>query len=71
MQSSCSSGLTISDKRERRWENREHSRIANIERMIARQRLAEVNQERDTAEMKERLHVWDDDESDELFYTDR
>jgi len=64
--------MTIfSDKRERRWENREHSRIANIERMIARQRLAEVNQERDTAEMKERLHVWDDDESDELFYTDR
>lgn len=28
-------------------------------------------EERDRIEMKSRLHVWDDDESDELFYTDR
>lgn len=33
--------------------------------------MADANQERDGAEMRERLHVWDDDESDELFYTDR
>ncbi|KAF8302565.1 hypothetical protein DL93DRAFT_2090566 [Clavulina sp. PMI_390] len=57
--------------RERRWESREHSRIANIERIIARERLADANQDKDGTEMRERLHVWDDDESDELFYTDR
>ena len=28
-------------------------------------------EERDRVEMKSRLHVWDDDDSDELFYTDR
>lgn len=33
--------------------------------------MAVANQERDATEMRERLHVWDDDESDELFYTDR
>ena len=28
-------------------------------------------EERDRVEMRARLDVWDDDESDELFYTDR
>lgn len=28
-------------------------------------------EERDQVEMRGRLDIWDDDESDELFYTDR
>lgn len=28
-------------------------------------------EERDRVEMRTRLDVWDDDESDEIFYTDR
>ena len=28
-------------------------------------------EERDRIEMRTRLDIWDDDESDELFYTDR
>lgn len=28
-------------------------------------------EERDRVEMRARLDVWDDDESDELYYTDR
>jgi RNA-binding protein 25 len=36
-----------------------------------RTRDLETNHSRDRDEMRERLHVWDDDESDEPFYTDR
>lgn len=28
-------------------------------------------EDRDRVEMRARLDIWDDDESDELFYTDR
>jgi hypothetical protein len=42
-----------------------------LERTIARERALKEAEERDRVEMKSRLDVWDDDESDELFYTDR
>lgn len=42
-----------------------------MERSVNRQRAIREAEERDKIEMKSRLHVWDDDESDELFYTDR
>ena len=58
-------------KRERRYEPREKQRINALERQIARQRAIKEAEERDAIEMKSRLHVWDDDESDEYFYTDR
>lgn len=57
--------------RERRYEPRERRRITEMERSIARQRATREAEEHDKVEMKSRLHVWDDDESDELFYTDR
>ncbi|KZT51546.1 hypothetical protein CALCODRAFT_442919 [Calocera cornea HHB12733] len=57
--------------RERRYENRERTRITQIERQIARENTLESQRERDRADMLVRLEVWDDDESDELFYTDR
>ncbi|KAJ3521934.1 hypothetical protein NMY22_g12103 [Coprinellus aureogranulatus] len=57
--------------RERRYEPRERSRIQAIERGIAREQAEREAQERDKIEMKQRLDVWDDDESDELFYVDR
>ncbi|EJT96562.1 hypothetical protein DACRYDRAFT_85786 [Dacryopinax primogenitus] len=57
--------------RERRYENRERTRITQIERQIARDTALESQRERDRADMSVRLEMWDDDESDELFYTDR
>ncbi|KAI0763542.1 hypothetical protein BD413DRAFT_616199 [Trametes elegans] len=57
--------------RERRYEPRERTRIAALERAITRERAMKEAEERDRAEMRARLDVWDDDESDELFYTDR
>ena len=36
-----------------------------------RTQAAAKTKEIDKVEIRERLHVWDDDESDELFYTDR
>ncbi|KDQ08036.1 hypothetical protein BOTBODRAFT_38252 [Botryobasidium botryosum FD-172 SS1] len=57
--------------RERRYEPRERTRIAQIERVISRDAAIEEAQLRDREEMKKRLEVWDDDESDELFYVDR
>jgi RNA-binding protein 25 len=36
-----------------------------------RERAVDEAQARDREEMGARLEVWDDDESDELFYTDR
>ena len=42
-----------------------------MERTIVRQRAVREAEEHDRREMKSRLHVWDDDESDELFYIDR
>ncbi|KAL5501860.1 hypothetical protein ACEPAH_9121 [Sanghuangporus vaninii] len=57
--------------RERRYEPRERARINTLERTIARQRAMKEAEERDRIEMKSRLHIWDDDESDELYYTDR
>ncbi|KAI5988335.1 hypothetical protein EDD15DRAFT_2289090 [Pisolithus albus] len=57
--------------RERRYEPRERARIAALERTIARQNAIREAEERDRREMQQRLDVWDDDESDELFYVDR
>ncbi|KAI0642936.1 hypothetical protein C8Q79DRAFT_916169 [Trametes meyenii] len=57
--------------RERRYEPRERARIQALERAIARERAMKEAEERDRIEMRARLDVWDDDESDELFYTDR
>ncbi|KAI0823979.1 hypothetical protein BC628DRAFT_1323698 [Trametes gibbosa] len=57
--------------RERRYEPRERNRIAALERAIARERAMKEAEVRDQTEMRARLDVWDDDESDELFYTDR
>ncbi|KAF5315227.1 hypothetical protein D9619_007258 [Psilocybe cf. subviscida] len=57
--------------RERRYEPRERTRIATLERTIARERSQKEAEERDRIEIKARLDVWDDDESDELFYVDR
>ncbi|KAI6107139.1 hypothetical protein EDD16DRAFT_630907 [Pisolithus croceorrhizus] len=57
--------------RERRYEPRERARIAALERTIARQNAIKEAEERDRLEMQQRLDVWDDDESDELFYVDR
>ena len=38
---------------------------------MARERAVKEAENRDRIEMRSRLDVWDDDESDELFYTDR
>ncbi|KAG6889630.1 hypothetical protein C0992_004521 [Termitomyces sp. T32_za158] len=57
--------------RERRYEPRERQRIATLERAIARERATQEAEDRQRVEMRERLHVWDDDESDEMFYVDR
>ncbi|KAF8326889.1 uncharacterized protein EI90DRAFT_3156469 [Cantharellus anzutake] len=56
--------------RERRYEAREDQRLASLERLIMRTQAAAKAKEIDRVEIRERLHVWDDDESDELFYTD-
>ncbi|KAF9220249.1 hypothetical protein BS17DRAFT_715147 [Gyrodon lividus] len=57
--------------RERRYEPRERARVAALERSIARQNAIREAEERDRVEMRARLDVWDDDESDEVFYVDR
>ncbi|TFK48798.1 hypothetical protein OE88DRAFT_1634215 [Heliocybe sulcata] len=57
--------------RERRYEPRERARIQALERAIARERAIKEAEERDRIEMRSRLDIWDDDESDEMFYTDR
>lgn len=57
--------------RERRYEPRERARIQALERTIARERAIREAEERDRVEVRTRLDVWDDDESDEVFYTDR
>ncbi|KAM6494263.1 hypothetical protein JOM56_010624 [Amanita muscaria] len=57
--------------RERRYEPRERARIQGLERAITRERATKEAEERDRVEMRQRLDVWDDDESDELFYVDR
>ncbi|THH21417.1 hypothetical protein EW146_g166 [Bondarzewia mesenterica] len=57
--------------RERRYEPRERTRIQNLERAITREQATKEAEGRDKVEMGARLDVWDDDESDELFYTDR
>ncbi|KAJ7599897.1 hypothetical protein C8J56DRAFT_909077 [Mycena floridula] len=57
--------------RERRYEPRERQRLNALERNIARDRQQKERQDRDRVEMRSRLEIWDDDESDELFYVDR
>jgi hypothetical protein len=61
----------FASQRERRYEPRERTRIQALERAIARERAQKEAEERDRIEIKARLEVWDDDESDELFYIDR
>jgi hypothetical protein len=39
--------------------------------MAAVESAVQENEERDRQDMKNRLEIWDDDESDELFYVDR
>lgn len=46
-------------------------RVGNIERAIAKTRMAAAQRAKEADVMKESLRIWDDDESDELFYTDR
>lgn len=58
-------------QRERRYEPRERSRIATLERAILRDRVQKEQEEKDRIEIRARLDVWDDDESDEMFYVDR
>lgn len=58
-------------QRERRYEPRERVRIQTLERTLARERAIKEAENRDRTEMRSRLDIWDDDESDELFYTDR
>ncbi|KXN82842.1 hypothetical protein AN958_02116 [Leucoagaricus sp. SymC.cos] len=57
--------------RERRYEPRERNRIQALERAIARDRSIRESEERERIEMRARLDVWDDDESDEMFYVDK
>ncbi|KAF8993497.1 hypothetical protein BDQ17DRAFT_1252830 [Cyathus striatus] len=57
--------------RERRYEPRERNRIQALERAIAREKAIRDAEERDRIEMRARLDIWDDDESDEMFYVDR
>ncbi|KAI0770652.1 hypothetical protein C8Q74DRAFT_1317834 [Fomes fomentarius] len=57
--------------RERRYEPRERARLQALERAIARERAMKEAEDRDRVEMRSRLEIWDDDESDEPFYTDR
>ena len=58
-------------QRERRYEPRERNKLTALERSIARERATRDAEERDKKEMRVRLDIWDDDESDELFYVDR
>ncbi|KAF8349387.1 hypothetical protein F5887DRAFT_1070714 [Amanita rubescens] len=57
--------------RERRYEPRERVRIQGLERAMTRDRATKEAEEKDRVEMRQRLDIWDDDESDELFYVDR
>ncbi|KAK7473288.1 hypothetical protein VKT23_001385 [Stygiomarasmius scandens] len=57
--------------RERRYEPRERARITALERQLAREKDMKHAEEKDRIEMRERLAIWDDDESDESFYVDR
>jgi RNA-binding protein 25 len=53
------------------WENAEYKRVKRLSHMAAVENAVQENEERDRQDMKERLEIWDDDESDELFYVDR
>ena len=46
-------------------------RIQGLERAMTRDRATKEAEEKDRVEMRQRLDIWDDDESDELFYVDR
>ena len=63
--------MLTTPQRERRYEPREKTRVAALERQIMRERAVKEAETRDREEMRARLEVWDDDESDEAFYTDR
>ncbi|KAL0570462.1 ribonucleotide-diphosphate reductase subunit rnr1, partial [Marasmius crinis-equi] len=57
-------------ERERK-EARERDEEASFQDRERRERATKEAEERDRIEMREQLDVWDDDESDELFYVDR
>lgn len=53
------------------WESSEYKRIRKFSHMAAVENAVREDEERDRQDMKNRLEIWDDDESDELFYVDR
>ncbi|KAG8771732.1 hypothetical protein FRC20_000748 [Serendipita sp. 405] len=57
--------------RERLWESAEYKRIKRFSHMAAVESAVQENEDKDRQDMKHRLEIWDDDESDELFYVDR
>lgn len=57
--------------RERLWESAEYKRIKRFSHMAAVESAVQENEDKDRQDMKTRLEIWDDDESDELFYVDR
>ncbi|KZS93809.1 hypothetical protein SISNIDRAFT_454255 [Sistotremastrum niveocremeum HHB9708] len=57
--------------RERRYEPRERNRINALENTIRHEQAVRNAQAAARADLKARLAAWDDDDSDETFYTDR
>jgi RNA-binding protein 25 len=63
--------IRLSDTRTTRSEPLERVRIQTLERTLARERAIKEAEKNDRIEMRSRLDIWDDDESDELLYTGR
>ncbi|KAF9781838.1 hypothetical protein BJ322DRAFT_1111749 [Thelephora terrestris] len=66
-----SSLIRLSDTRTTQSEPLERVRIQTLERTLARERAVKEAEKNDRIEMRSRLDIWDDDESDELMYTGR
>ena len=65
------SPINVALQRERVWEQNEYKRLKKLSHQVALENATRDAEEKDRYEMKTRLEIWDDDESDELFYTDR
>ena len=65
------SAINVALQRERVWEQNEYKRLKKLSHQVALENATRDAEEKDRYEMKTRLEIWDDDESDELFYTDR
>lgn len=63
--------IDVALQRERVWEQNEYKRLKKLSHQVALENATRDAEEKDRYEMKTRLEIWDDDESDELFYTDR